>query len=183
MWRTLRSTRDELHLRLMLARLCVAPLPPQVGVRLRTAALRQAGFRIGKGTAFLGMPEITGPGAIYDRLVIGRDVLINVRCLLDLGAAITIGNAVMIGQEVILLTTSHKVGTPGCRAGDNYVKPLNIGDGAWLGARCIVLPGVTIGPGAVVAAGAVVVRDVAAHTMVGGVPARVIRELDPGIRG
>ena len=57
---------------------------------------------------------------------------------------------------------------------------MSIGKGVWLGARCTILPGVTVGDGAVVAAGAVVVRDVAPHTVVGGVPARFLRELDPG---
>jgi len=52
-----------------------------------------------------------------------------------------------------------------------------VGDGAWIATRAVVLPGVTIGEGAVVAAGAVVTRSVAPHTMVGGVPARVLRDL------
>ena len=57
-------------------------------------------------------------------------------------------------------------------------KPVRIGDGAWLASRAVVLPGVTVGEGAIVAAGAVVTRSVEPHTLVGGVPARLIRHLD-----
>jgi maltose O-acetyltransferase len=57
------------------------------------------------------------------------------------------------------------------------VRPVTIGNGAWLGARCTILPGVNVGEGAIVAAGAVVTHDVPANTMVAGVPARAIRDL------
>jgi maltose O-acetyltransferase len=63
------------------------------------------------------------------------------------------------------------------RAGDLKAEPVTIGDGAWIGARATILPGVTIGGGAVVAAGSVVTRDLPANVLAGGVPARVIREL------
>jgi maltose O-acetyltransferase len=178
--RVIREESVEFHWRLVLTRLVLSPLPVHVGIRLRPAVLRLIGFRIGHGTVFLDMPQITGPAGLYDRLVIGRDVFLNVGCLLDLGATITIGDRVNIAHQVLLMTTSHELSTSERRAGALYARPVGVGDGVWLGARCIVLPGVTVGTGAIVAAGAVVTRDVKPHTMVGGVPARVIRELDPG---
>lgn len=89
-----------------------------------------------------------------------------------------IGKDVMMGIQVLILSTVHatsRVDVPLIRQGYEPRQPVKIGDGAWLGARCILLPGVRVGHGAIVAAGAVVSRDVPAWSVVGGVPARVIR--------
>ena len=64
------------------------------------------------------------------------------------------------------------------RAGEHRNLPIEIGAGVWIGARAVILPGVKVGDGAVIAAGAVVTKDVAANTLVVGVPARVLRELE-----
>lgn len=80
-------------------------------------------------------------------------------------------------HQVLILTTSHEIGPQGQRAAALEARPVCIGSGAWLGARCTILPGVTIGAGAIIAAGAVVSRDVPANTMVAGIPARVIKSL------
>ncbi|MEP7190805.1 MAG: DapH/DapD/GlmU-related protein, partial [Roseiflexaceae bacterium] len=81
------------------------------------------------------------------------------------------------GHHVVVLTGSHEVGPPSQRAAALYTKTVTIGDGAWLGARCTILPGVTIGAGAIVAAGAVVNRDVPPNTLVAGIPAHVVKSL------
>jgi len=85
---------------------------------------------------------------------------------------ITIGANVAIAEGVqIRDSDEHSVGTAG-----GYCAPVQIGDNVWIGANALILKGVTIGPGAVVAAGAVVTRNVPARCVVAGVPARVIRE-------
>jgi maltose O-acetyltransferase len=99
---------------------------------------------------------------------------------MDVGATITIQDHVVIGHEVMFVTSTHAYGGPDHRAGTLTVAPIVVEEGAWLGARCTILPGVTVGRGAVVAAGAVVNRDVPPNTLVGGVPARVLRELPGG---
>ncbi len=175
--RVIREETASLKPYLLLARLAVAPLPPHVGPRIRAAALRRVGFQIGRGTSFASMPAIEGRGDLRRRLRMGTGCWVNVGLQLDLAERIEIGNSVVIGHDVLLLTTSHQYDDPGYRAGMLIRAPVTIGSGAWLGARCVVLPGVTIGEGAVVAAGAVVTRDVPPHTLVGGVPARVLREL------
>ena len=166
-----------LHPRLTIARMLLAPLPIHVGGRLRSAILRLIGFRIGRGTIMASTPTITCDGHMYDKLVIGTDCWINIGCVFDLGAEIRIGNHVSIGHEVMVLTQSHDVGPASRRAFTAHARPINIGSGVWLGSRTTILPGVTIGSGAVVAAGSVVCHDVPSNTLVAGVPARAVKHL------
>lgn len=177
LWRWLRSETAEFHLRLQLAQLAMAPLPPHVGNRLRVYLLRMSGFQIGQGTVMWGTPTMTGSGDLYTRLTIGKDCWFNLGCFFNLGANICIGDRVSVGHQVMILTDSHRIGSQERRAGELIARPVHIGDGVWLGARCVLLPGVTIGEGAVVAAGAVVTKAVAPHTLVGGAPARLLRDL------
>jgi len=167
-----------LHLRLLVARALLAPLPPHVGSRVRPLVLRAAGFRIGRGTVMWGTPIITGSGDIYRRLAVGQECWFNVGVLINLGAEVSIGDRVGLGHQVMILTETHPIGSPERRAGPVLARPVRIGDGAWLGTRALILPGVEIGAGAVVAAGAVVTKDVPPNVLVGGVPARVLRELE-----
>lgn len=167
----------DLHWRLLMARALLAPVPPYAGGRLRATVLRLAGFRIGPGTVFSATPAVSGPRGLQDRLSVGRGCYFNVGCVLELGAEIAIGDRVAVGQDVMLLTTTHQFGDSERRAGSVVSRAVRIGDAVWLGARAIVLPGVRVGEGAIVGAGAVVNRDVAPNTLVGGVPARLIREL------
>lgn len=173
----IREEFEGLHIRLLLIQIVVKLLPPFVGNRLRRVLLRSAGFRIGKGTVFWGNISITGTGNLKEQLTIGKNCWFNDGCVLELGAEINIGEQVAVGQEVMILTNAHRIGGPARRAGLIESKSVTIGNGAWLSTRSIILPGVTIGAGAVVAAGAVVTKSVAPNEMVGGVPARTIRLL------
>lgn len=180
MSRLTRLISDEIgqtHLRLFFANFLLSFLPDYTANRTRTLILRLAGFRIGKGTTFWGKPQISGVKGLYERLVIGEGCGINGQCVFDLGEKISIGYRVHIGAQAMLLTTSHELGPSSQRAGSLTRAPITIGDGAWLGSRTLVLPGVMIGAGAVVAAGSVVNKDVAPNTLVGGVPAKFIRQL------
>lgn len=159
---------------LVLATLATLPLPRYAFSRLRTRILRALGFRIGHGTVLWDMPRLAGARDIRGRLSIGAHTVVNINCFFDLNDTITIGDHIGVGHEVMILTTTHRMGPPERRNGPTYTAPVRIEDGAWIGARTTILPGVTVGRGAVVAAGAVVVRDVAPNTMVGGVPAKVI---------
>jgi len=167
------------HPALVLLRAFVGWLPPYMGNRLRTLAMRAAGLPIGHGTMFWGLPTITGPRRPQELLRIGSDCWINIGCLFDLGASIHIGDRVSLGHEVMVLTSSHRIGDRERRAGPVTTAPIRIQHGAWIGSRATILPGVTVGEGSIVAAGAVVTCDVPAHTLVGGVPAKTIRSLNP----
>lgn len=106
---------------------------------------------------------------------IGENVFINSGCKMQDQGGIYIGDDVLIGHNGCLLTLNH-VEDPDSRA-DMHPKPVRIEDKAWLGSNVTVLPGVTIGEGAIVAAGAVVTKDVEPRTIVGGVPAKLIRKV------
>ncbi|MDB5024432.1 MAG: acetyltransferase [Mucilaginibacter sp.] len=106
---------------------------------------------------------------------IGKHVFINHACsFLDMGG-ITLEDHVLIGPKVNLITENHPLDTS-IRRG-MICKPILIKRKAWIGAGATILPGVTVGENAVVAAGAVVSKDVPANTIVGGVPAKVIKQL------
>lgn len=105
---------------------------------------------------------------------LGKNVFINHACsFLDIGG-ITIEDDVLIGPRVNITSESHPL-DPSDRTA-LVLKPVHIKRNAWIGAGATILPGVTVGENAVVAAGAVVSRDVAPNTVVAGVPAKVVRE-------
>ena len=109
-------------------------------------------------------------------ITIGRTVFIGHDCAFTGHAAIDIADQVVIAHKVNLVTAGHLV-EPGKRREYITAAPIKIDTNVWIGAAATVLPGVPIGEGAVVAAGAVVTRDVPAATLVAGVPAAVIRNL------
>lgn len=107
---------------------------------------------------------------------IGKNVFINHACsFLDMGG-ITIEDDVLIGPRVNLVTENHPVDPAKRKQLD--LKSILIKRNAWIGAGVTILPGVTVGENAIVAAGAVVNKDVPANTIVGGVPAKFIRTMD-----
>ena len=114
-------------------------------------------------------------------ITIGRDVFINAGCKFQDQGGITIGDGALIGHGVVLATLNHDL-DPAKRQ-MLHPAPIRIGRGVWIGANATVTAGVTIGDNAVVAAGAVVVRDVPADTIVGGVPAKIIRRIDEPRKG
>lgn len=95
---------------------------------------------------------------------------------------INIGDNVMIGPNTMIVTVNHPMTPMGRRKHLGIAKPVKIGNDVWIGGNCTILPGVTIGNNVVVAAGAVVTHDVPDNTLVGGVPARKIKDLENDIQ-
>ncbi|WP_124038967.1 sugar O-acetyltransferase [Neoactinobaculum massilliense] len=108
---------------------------------------------------------------------VGENVFINTGTIILDCAPVHIGNEVMIGPRVTITAASHPVHPGTRRSLIEYAKPITIEDGVWIGASATIGPGVTIGENSVVGAGAVVLHDVPANVVVGGVPARVLHEI------
>jgi maltose O-acetyltransferase len=103
-----------------------------------------------------------------------------------IGPNVSLGKNVVMGPDVVLMTTAHAFENPNVpirQQGALPVRPIFIGDDVWLGTRVIVLPGVTIGNGAVVGAGSIVTKDVPSMAIVAGNPARVIRQRGDRFQG
>lgn len=107
---------------------------------------------------------------------IGKNVFINSGCCFQDQGGIEIGDNVLIGQQVVIATINHDL-LPEKRA-NMLPAPVKIGNNVWIGAHATILSGVTVGNGAVIAAGAVVTKDVPANTVVGGVPAKIIKQIE-----
>ncbi|WP_459316251.1 acyltransferase [Arthrobacter sp. TMT4-20] len=142
----------------------------KIGRGVVFSARKDSPITIGERVTIFRNGEILGPVNIGERTFINRDVYIRART--------TIGSNVSIGPFVRIISDSHEMGSSDRRAGKGKVNPIVIGDGVWIGGGTIVLGGVNIGPGAVIAAGSVVVRDVPSNTLVGGVPANHIKNLN-----
>jgi carbonic anhydrase/acetyltransferase-like protein (isoleucine patch superfamily) len=145
------------------------------------------GVRIGqcrircKGRIELGDQVCVHDNAILDakggEIVLGNRVLVNSYCVLSGVGGLKIGQDTAIAFHTVIVAFNHGI--------DNLDVPImyqplqkigiSIGENTWIGANCVILDGVTIGTGAVIAAGSVVSRDVASEDVVGGVPARVIK--------
>lgn len=111
---------------------------------------------------------------------VGARTHIGPRCLFTgaNGCLIEIGADCDIGPEVAFLTGTHQIGPSTRRAGSGLARPVRVGAGTWIGARSLILPGVNIGTGCIVAAGAVVTTDVPNNSLVAGVPGVVKRRLN-----
>jgi maltose O-acetyltransferase len=140
--------------------------------RARWRLLRVCGLRVERSTisarCFFGGRD----------LAIGRETFVNYGCFFDCAAPITIGSWCRIGMEVMFCTGTHGIGGAGQRAGIDIALPISVGDGCWIGARAVILPGVTIGDGCIISAGALVTNDCEPDGMYVGAPARRVRDLE-----
>lgn len=106
---------------------------------------------------------------------VGKRLFINSGCRFQDQGGIYLGDDVLIGHNVVLATLNHHIAPS--RRSALIPAPIHIGDRVWIGSNTTILPGVTIGDNSIVAAGATVTKDVPPNCIVGGVPARLIREL------
>lgn len=140
-------------------------LPPFTGARAIGAVLRLAGANVASSTIFWGMPALVGPAS---RLTIGELGGLNFGCYFELDAPITLEPHVAVGHEVMFLTRTHDARDAARRGTRSEPKPIKVEAGCWLGSRCTILPGVTIGAGSVIGASAVVRDSVPPNTLVAG---------------
>lgn len=136
-----------------------------------------AGIKI-SGKALIFGPLTIRPIGCAKNISIGDGTFLNTHIRFGCPEnQITIGNNCQIGPGVMFETTEHGlVYVPNIGRG-SYTRPIVVKDNVWIGAGVIILSGVTIGEGAVIAAGAVVTKDIAPLTVAGGVPARILKEI------
>ncbi|GLU45376.1 DapH/DapD/GlmU-related protein [Allomuricauda sp. NBRC 101325] len=138
---------------------------------IRTQLSNLVGYQVDESTT-LYTPLSSNYGK---NIKLGKNIFINQNCqILDLGG-VTIDDHVMIGPRVNLLSESHPIEPESRKV--LIAKPIHIKKNAWIGAGATILPGVTIGAHAVVAAGAVVSKDVPARTVVAGIPAKEVKSI------
>jgi maltose O-acetyltransferase len=145
---------------------------------IRRFFYRLAGISIGKGSSIHMKTSFHNPGNIS----IGEDTIIGEGALLDGRNTLTIGSHVAIATEVMIYNAEHDIHD---KDFSPILEPVSIEDYVFIGPRAIILPGVTIGKGSVVAAGAVVTKNVNPFAIVGGVPAKEIgkrKETDPSYK-
>lgn len=107
---------------------------------------------------------------------IGKNVFINSGCRFQDQGGITIGDGALIGHNAVLATLNHDI-DPRKRS-TMHPAPITIGKDVWVGANATIVPGVNIGDGSIIAAGAVVTQDIPANVIAGGVPAKVIKKIE-----
>ncbi|MGA2887891.1 MAG: DapH/DapD/GlmU-related protein [Terracidiphilus sp.] len=143
-----------------------------VDSRFRILLYKSYGLTVGKHTII--MPRCFIGGC---HITIGDRCFLNYGCFLDNLGPISIGDDCSIGMEAMLCTSTHKLGPSSRRAGAPIGKPIVLGSGCWIGARAIILPGVTVGSGSIIGAGAVVTKDCEPNGLYCGSPARLVRRL------
>jgi acetyltransferase-like isoleucine patch superfamily enzyme len=136
---------------------------------IRRFFYRIAGMKIGSGSTVHMWARFYNPKNIR----IGKDSIIGEGVVLDGRGTLTIGDHVDFASDVMVYNAQHDIESPAFSA---VIEPVTIKDYVFVGPRAIILPGVTIEKGAVIAAGAIVTKNVEAFSVVGGVPAKVIGE-------
>ncbi len=134
--------------------------------------LNTIGFSIGEGTKIVGPIDCTGT------LVVGKNCWIGKNLVINGNGTVEIGDNCDIAPEVTFLTGGHEIGSAKRRAGKGLTTRQCIGNGVWIGGRATIVGNVEIRDGCVVAACSCVVKNVASNTLVGGVPAKIIRRLE-----
>jgi maltose O-acetyltransferase len=149
-------------------------IPYNIGVKLRRSILKKLFKELGYGSTISTNVKLIFPQGIK----LGSHVGIARDCDLDGRGGIEIGDYTMLGFESIILTCTHKSNRKEIpiREQGMFVAPVMIGKDVWVGARVSILPGVTIGDGAIIGINAVVTKDVPLQKIVGGIPARIIKD-------
>lgn len=140
-------------------------------------AKKMRGFSCKRIAAKFGTDVNIERNAVFTpELEIGNNSGVGIDC--EVYGPVTIGDNVMMGPEVVIYTSGHKhdrIDIPMMEQGSSETQPVTIGNDVWIGRRAIIMPGVTIGDGVIIGAGAVVTKNIEPYTVAVGVPAKAIK--------
>ena len=157
-----------------------AEIGSRVRVLGRPTVVTDGSMRVGERTKLVStvatLELVAGEGGVLD---IGERGFINFGCSIVAMSRVTIGARVLIGPHCMIMDTAFHNIEPDRRLDPVEPEPITIGENVWLGARVIVLPGVTIGDDSVIGIGSVVTQDIPPGSVAVGVPARVVRTVTP----
>lgn len=163
--------------KIYLVNLLMAVLPNSGCQGFKAKLYRWAGVKVGQGVEFFQGIKVQGIGdlEIQDRAFIGHEVLF----MLNEGSKIIVEESAIIGSRSVVMTGFHPITPDGERvlSREGTCSTVRIGRGCSVSTACVVLPGVTVGEMALVAAGATIAKDVEPRSLVGGCPAKLIRKL------
>lgn len=171
---TSRIARGVARVRFLVFRALFRATPDTNAYALKRWLLRMAGIEIGPGTMVHARAVFHTP-----YLKVGRGVWIgsDVHVYGNPEAVVDLGDGCSIGPHVVFMTGSHAIGPSRRRAGPGFVAPIVVGAGCGIGVRSVLMPGASLGPGCIVAAGSVVTRSFGPDLMISGSPARVSRRM------
>ena len=139
---------------------------------IKRKLLNKVGYQIGEGT------KVVAPITCTGKLIVGKNCWLGKNLLINGNGIVTIGDNCDIAPEVTFQTGGHEIGEAYRRAGKGCIYSQTIGSGTWIGGRSTILNNTNIGNSCVIAACACVVKDVPDNSLVGGVPAKLIRSLE-----
>lgn len=170
---------NHLHIKYWVVDIICKILPLFTNGSIRAFLYRKAGFNIGQGTYIMGSIELlSGNPHFYSNLTIGSNTLFSSHVTINLDGKVVIGDNVTIGPFVRIYTATHEIGPSNNRCVRYPVaKAVIVEEGCWIALGATILPGVRIYHGSVVAAGAVVTKDVPPNSLVSGVPGKVVKTL------
>ncbi len=167
------------HFKFILANFICGLLPDFWSGSVRARVYRLVGFKLGRGCFIMKNLELlSGFPNFYQKLELGSNVLISTYVVINLDEKVTLEENVTLSPFVRIYTGTHEIGSSSRRTTKAIAKPVLIERGSWIALGATILPGVTIGYGSIVAAGAVVTRDVPPNSFVAGIPARVVKNLE-----
>lgn len=151
-------------------KLCASTM---ISNKLRNALYRWGGVKLHKGVTICPHCFVGN-----SNLEIGEGTFINYNVWFNTAGGIEIGTKCNIAYKVTFVTSTHEVSGSDRRAGEAISNGIKIGDGTWIGANAIIMPGVHVGSGCIIAAGSVVLRDCEANCLYAGNPAKKIKIID-----
>lgn len=148
--------------------------PTKFGCQFKNFFLKWSGIQKGSNLLIHLGVFISG----HNKIIIGDDCVLSKDCILMGKGGIILGDRVLVGYSTKILTGAHIIPKElgSIRFSGHTYNPITIGNDVWIGSNCVIMPGVNIGDNSVIAAGAIVNKDVPSNVIFGGIPGKILKE-------